>query len=361
MKRLSKLIFDSCLWVSLLLLFVCLVGCEKKTEKKATKSKAEVQLQQQASSPVIPPKVLYINSYHPGYEWSDGIESAILRSFNIPIAEITSQGEGVGDVRLKVIYMDSKKQYAEAYLKKKGQEIKVFTEDWHPDVVITSDDNAAQYVIAPYFRNHTIPFVFCGINWDASEYGLPAANVTGMLEVQLIDEILDYLKPLAKGSRVGFLKGDDTSARKEAAFYEDRFALSLTTRFVRNFAEWQHEYLALQQDVDMLLLGNAASISDWNPAEAKKMVADHTLIPSGNWDLWMAPYALMTFATKPEEQGRWAAATAKEILSGKDPSSIAVTQNVVAHVVLNMQLANKLKVKFPISLIDQAEFVDSQP
>lgn len=156
------------------------------------------------------------------------------------------------------------------------------------------------------------------------------------------------------------MKGDDISARKEAAFYEDRFALSLNTRFVKNFAEWQKEYLALQREVDLLLLGNAASISDWSPGEAKNLVDEHTQIPSGNWDLWMAPYALMTFATKPEEQGEWAARTAKEILLGKAPDSIAVVQNVIAHVVLNMQLAKRMNVKFPIDLIEQAEFVDGQ-
>ena len=359
MIRLSESIFIPWIFISLILLAICLAGCERGQKKESPKEKEKVQLHQPSSS-LAEKRVLYINSYHPGYEWSDAIDSAIFKYFKIPIEDITTQGEGVGDVRLRIMYMDSKRHRSEQYLQRKGLEIKEFIEDWHPDVVITSDDNAAKYIIAPYFRNHTIPFVFCGINWDASEYGLPVSNVTGMLEVQLIDDILAYLKPFAKGPRVGFLKGDDMSARKEAAFYEKRFALSLDARFVKNFAEWQKQYLALQQEADMLLLGNAASIIDWNPDEAKKIVAEHTRIPSGNWDLWMAPYALMTFATDPKEQGEWAAKTAKEILLGKDPSSIAIVHNVVAHIVLNMQLADSLNVKFPIDLIERAEFVGSR-
>ncbi len=360
MKRVFESNYFWCLIISLLFFFICLAGCEKVQEKKPAEVQEKIQSIEQSSA-AVKKRVLYINSYHRGYEWSDAIEIAILQVFNVPAADIAAQKEGVGDVRLRVVYMDSKRQSTAAYLQEKGLEIKGIVENWQPDVVITSDDNAARYVIAPYFRNSTIPFVFCGINWDASEYGLPAANVTGMLEVQLIDEILVYLKTLAKGAKVGYLKGDDTSARKEAAFYEDRFALSLDSRFVKNFAEWKKEYLALQQEVDMLLLGNVSSISDWNAKEGKELVYANTLIPSGNWDAWMAPYALMTFATKPEEQGKWAAETAKEILAGKTPSSIAVVQNVVAHVVLNMQLAKKMGVKFPINLVEQAELLDSPP
>jgi len=357
MVKLSISIFRLCLFISAIFVVFFLSSCEQPPDKGGKEDKETVQ---QPLPPAEKKRVLFINSYHPGYEWSDAISSAICRVFNISPAELTAKGEGVGDVRLKIIYLDSKRQPDQVQLRNKGLEIKKYIEEWLPDVVITSDDNAAKYVIAPYFKETSIPFVFCGINWDASEYGLPATNVTGMLEVQLIDEILKYLHLLTTGQKIGFLKGDDMSARKEATFYETRFGLSLDTRFVNNFADWQKEYLALQQDVDMLLLGNSASISEWDPVAAKKVVMEYTRIPSGNWDIWMAPYALMTFATKPEEQGEWAAQTAKKILSGTAPSSIPVVYNVAAHVVLNMQLANQLNVKFPIGLIEQAEFVGSR-
>ena len=338
---------------------LCLFGCDKRETQVVAEKGAPENARQQDSPAGAKKKVLFINSYHQGYQWSDGIAHAIFDFFHIPSGEIAEKGEAVGDVRLKAVYLDSKRQPSEQYLQQKGLEFKGLIEAWHPDVVITSDDNAAKYIIAPYFRGHAIPFVFCGINWDSSEYGLPTTNVTGMLEVQLLDEILDHLRQLAAGPRIGYLKGDDMSARKEAAFFEKRFGIHLDKRFVGNFAQWQQEYLALQEDTDILLLGNTASISDWNPAKAKVVVSQHTRIPSGNWDLWMAPYALMTFATKPEEQGYWAARTAAEILAGKEPSTIAVVQNVVAHVVLNMQLAKQMNVKFPANLVEQAVFVES--
>jgi len=355
----SKLFLFSRFFTCILFWTMCLFGCESKPEEMSGEKKEQIREKNQTLSSIAKKKkVLFINSYHSGYEWSDRIGIEIFRFFNIPVEDIVRQGAGVGDVHLRIVYMDSKRQKTEEYLIRKGLEIKVLIEQWLPDVVITSDDNAAKYVISPYFRDHTIPFVFCGINWDASDYSLPALNVTGMLEVQLIDEILKNLKNLAAGPRVGFLKGDDMSARKEATFYEERFGITLDKRFVSTFDQWQEEYLALQQQADMLLLGNTTSVKDWKSADAKKLVNENSLIPSGNWDLWMAPYALMTFATKPEEQGAWAAKKAQEIMHGKNPSSIGVVQNKVANVILNMQLANRMGVKFPMGLVENAHLLD---
>jgi len=70
----------------------------------------------------------------------------------------------------------------------------------------------------------------------------------------------------------------------------------------------------------------------------------------------MAPFVLITFATHPEEQGRWAATTALKILSGTPPSQIPVVTNKAARVILNMRLAKKLGIRFPMELIDRAAF-----
>ncbi len=55
--------------------------------------------------------------------------------------------------------------------------------DLQPDIIITSDDNAAKYLIVPYLVDTATPVVFTGINGTVREYGFPAKNVTGMVEV----------------------------------------------------------------------------------------------------------------------------------------------------------------------------------
>lgn len=301
-------------------------------------------------------KVLYVNSYHPGYEWSDGITRSICDVFGARIKGTNDIDNSASRVTLKVVYMDTKRKSGEAQMMDAGRHVKQLIDLWAPDLVITSDDNAAKYLIVPYFKNTSLPFVFCGINWDGSDYGLPCENVTGMIEVQLIDQIILALKPYARGERIAFIKGDDYSSRKEARFYEQHFHFVLDKRFVKTFAQWKAAYLDLQETSDMILVGNAASIDGWNAGTARALIDQSTKVPTGNWDAWMAPFALVTFATKPEEQGTWAARTALRILSGTPPNQIRVVTNKTARVFLNMPLAKKLGIRFPMQLINHASF-----
>jgi len=292
-----------------------------------------------------PHKVLYVDSYHHGYPWSAGI--------TLGVNSVLADREGVV---LKIVRMDTKRNPSEASKKIAALEVKSVIDSWRPDLVITSDDNAAKYLVVPYFKGSSTPFVFCGVNWSADSYGFPAPNVTGMIEVQLVAQILDTMRDYATGNRVAFLKGDDLSARKEAAFFEEAIARQLDKRFVTDFTEWKKQYLALQTQADMIFLGNRASINGWDDAEALAFVLANARVPSGGWAAWVAPFALLAFANEPKEQGEWAAKTALKILDGAAPSEIPVVTNQKATIYLNMEMAKKLNIKFPIELIERATF-----
>ena len=290
-------------------------------------------------------KVFYLDSYSQSYPWSKGIYTGIVHVLN-----------RFPDIEIKSFHMETKRNTSEKWKLAVARQASQLINEWQPDIVIASDDNASKYVIVPYYMNSKLPFIFCGVNWSAADYGFPAENVTGMIEVQLIDQILDQLRPLARGKRVAFLKGDDLSARKEASFYEHHFGFHLDKRFVRNFSQWKQEYLALQQEADILLLGNSSSVSGWDDSQASQFVLQYSQIPSGNWDEWMARFSLVTFANKPEEQGEWAARTALKVLNGTAIGEIPVTKNKKARILINMELARHLGVKFPIELIERARF-----
>lgn len=288
-------------------------------------------------------KILFINSYHKGYPWSDGIYQAI---------ENTIRGTGIQLIQFE---MDTKRHSGEQSKKTAAEKARSVIGRFKPDVVIASDDNASKYLIVPFYKKSKLPFVFCGVNWDASDYGFPTENITGMIEVQLIDQILATLKKYAGGDRIGFIKGDDLSARKEAIFYEKRFNINITKRFVKKYSEWQRAYLDLQEQTDMILVGNSVSIPDWDAMAAKRFVEANTRVPTGNWDKWMKDYALVTFATVPSEQGRWAAKAALKILDGTTPGNIPVMINKKAEIYRNMRIAKKLNIVFPIEFIRRSK------
>jgi ABC-type uncharacterized transport system substrate-binding protein len=251
--------------------------------------------------------------------------------------------------------MDTKRQPSEPSKLSAAQAARSMIQRFDPDLVIASDDNASKYLIVPYFKGAQLPFVFCGVNWDAGDYGFPTENITGMIEVQLIDQILATLALYAKGERIGFIKGDDLSTRKEALFYEKRFGVNILKRFVKNYSQWKQAFLDLQKNSDMLLVGNSGSIPDWDPAAAKLFVETNTAVPTGNWDKWMKDYALVTYATVPAEQGQWAARTALKILDGESPASIPVVTNKKAEIYRNMRIAKKLNIVFPIEFIRRSK------
>lgn len=291
-------------------------------------------------------KILYINSYHAGLEWSDGITRGIQQVL-----------KNTG-VQLKIVYMGARHHPPGTTKPAIALSIKAIIEEFNPDVVITSDNAAAEYVIMPHYKNATLPFVFCGINWDASIYGLPYQNVTGMVEVDFITTILKHLREYAKGDKIGFIAPEGFSTQNYVENYTKRLKIAFTqTYFVKTFQEWKQRYLELQQQVDMLILFPPESLVGWDEAQMASFIAQNTLIPSGAVHAWLMPYVLLGIAKVPEEQGTWAAQTALKILAGTSPSEIPLTKNKQGKLFINLRLGNKLGIFFKLSLLKSAEII----
>ena len=290
-------------------------------------------------------KVLFIDSYNAGYPWSDG---QILGAKNTLGANYD----------FKVIHMDTKRNPSPDSQKKAGEKAKAEIESWKPDVVIAADDNASKLVIVPYYKNADIPFVFCGVNWDASSYGFPTKNVTGVLEVSVIRPLIDSMKKYAKGSRIGFLGKDNETDRKEAENLTKKFSITLTSvKFVNTFDEWKTAYAKMQDDVDMLIFINNAGITGWNDAEAKKITREKTRIPTGSTHDFIAPFVLIDYAKLAEEQGELAAGMAIKILGGTSPKDIPIAANKKGQMYVNLAIAKKLGVQIPLETLKAAKVV----
>jgi ABC-type uncharacterized transport system substrate-binding protein len=288
-------------------------------------------------------KVLLVNSYHSGYEWSDGIEEGAAKVLR------------ASGVAVEFVRMDTKRHGDEAFKKQAGLEAKAAIEKARPDVVIVADDNAVRYVLQPFFKDAATPFVFCGVNWDASGYGLPYRNATGMVEVALTTQLVDRLKEYAKGKRVGFLTVDTETERLEQRAYREKLRLEFVQeRFVKTLADWKAAFRELQDQVDVLLLGNFAGINDWNEADARAWAEAHTRIPSGGMYDFMMPYAMLGLTKVAAEQGIWAGKAALSILEGKKPASIPIVTNKEGQIMLNVKLASRAGVVFKPELLRNA-------
>jgi ABC-type uncharacterized transport system substrate-binding protein len=292
-------------------------------------------------------KILYVNAYHDGYAWSDGVQKGLK-------AVLTPSG-----AELKVFSMDTKNNPAKEFAEQKGKEAKALIDAWKPDVVVVSDDNPCAWIIKPFYKDAALPFVFCGVNWNGQVYGFPYTNTCGMYEIALVNECVAQLQKHAKGKRLTFLAADVETSQKDAVWLKKLVAekgYELEARFATDFASWKAAYQDLQDKADMLIL-DQAGIKDWNKDEAVAFIEANTKIPSGCVIEYMPPYCLLGYSKISEEQGEWAAAAALQILSGKKPSEVGEATNKKAKIFFNPKLAKKLGIVPDVAFIKQAEIV----
>jgi len=292
-------------------------------------------------------KCLFISSYHQGYAWSDGVENGVR-----------SVLEGRCEVRQ--FDMDAKHLKEDKILEQKALEAKALIESWQPDVVITADDEAAKYLIMPLYKHHTLPFVFCGINWTVEEYGFPYRNTTGMVEVAPVEPLFDKVETLLPNHGRGFYLGANTPPERKnfqrLREVAERRGLSLEHRLVDTTDAWLAEFRAAQ-NYDFVILGSNSGINDWDSAKTLGEVNRASRRLSLTNHEWMMPYAIIGLTKVPEEQGEWAAHTALSILDGVDPLSIPIVPNRKWDIWVNLLLAETAGLHLPKPLLQKAKRV----
>ncbi|MFZ1986725.1 MAG: ABC transporter substrate binding protein [Desulfatitalea sp.] len=291
-------------------------------------------------------KILYVDSYHTGYEHSEGT----LKGVRTVLQDTR--------VELRTVYMDTKRNPAEDFGREAALMVKRTIETFRPDVVIAADDGASEFLVMPHYKNAALPIVFCGVNWDASVYGYPYRNATGMVEVDLVPQQLGHMRRYARGERVGYLSVDSLVEQKNTKAYNERFCDDrMKVALVKTYEQFKAAFLQLQEQVDMLFISNYAGIDRWDEAEAKVFIMTNTRIPTAARNDWMAPYALITLCKLPEEQGEWAAATTLRILDGTPPSAIPIATNHKGRLIINLAIAAKLGIVFDQALLRTAEII----
>lgn len=289
-------------------------------------------------------RILWVDSYHHDYEWSEGLEHGI---------QAVLQGT---DTELRIIHMDTKRNPDDEFGAAAGLTVNNDISAFNPNVVIATDDNAQRFVVVPYLKDKTIPVVFAGVNWDASVYGYPASNVTGMVEVELPLQLVSHLKQYSKGERLGFIAIDAETERTIAQIYNERFFDDkMKTYFATSWADFKQGFLRLQNEVDIVIVSNNAGADDWNEVEAAEFFTANTKVPTGSINAWMAPYALLVWGKSAEEQGHWAAQTALDIIAGTPVSEIPITENKQGKLIINLDIAEAMDIFFSPSLLKNAE------
>ena len=313
-------------------LLILMAGCEKEQTEKIQAAKYQGK------------KILVVHSYHKELygviQKTEGLVH-VLENENVDY---------------KIIYMDTKRHTSDEFMKKSALMAKDTIENYKPDVVITFDDNAFKYLIMPYYKNSDLPVVFAGIDWDASVYGAPYSNATGMISISLISQAIESIKKYANGKRIAWLGYDAITTRKKIKAYHDILGLNMSVYYVKNLKAWQNAFIKLQSETDILIHSDSlTTMQDWDEQEAAKFVLNYIKIPVVTVDKSIMCCSILGILKIQSEYGEWAAKTALEIINGKTPKSIPLAHNKEGKILLNLVLAEKLDIAFDAKFLKNAE------
>jgi len=268
------------------------------------------------ANPVLP-KCLYISSYHSGYAWSDGVEEGLRKVLT-------------GKCEIRQFNMDTKRKKSPEDIAQAVSTSLEIIESWKPDVVITSDDNAAKYLIAPHFKGKKLPFVFNGVNWTAIEYGFPVSNVTGIVEVAPIEPMLKEAIKVSGGSKGVYLGADTLTERKNFSRIKDgavKLGSRIEERLVSDAESWKRVFDIANANADYIVMGSNSGIAEWDESAMAAYVVENAKVVSVTNHSWMMPVAAMGYVKIPSEHGAWSASVALEILAGNSPSDFPIVTN----------------------------------
>ncbi len=121
-----------------------------------------------------PPRhLLLLHSYHQGFRWTDDVTASV--------ASVVARSPR--KVELHVEYMDGKRCSAEHLQPAFARLLELKYRGRLPDLVITSDDDALNFVRRHHSRLFPgVPVVFCGVNDAGAALSVPRRFFTGLVE-----------------------------------------------------------------------------------------------------------------------------------------------------------------------------------
>lgn len=302
-------------------------------------------------------KVLVVMSYHESMPWERDIREGI-------------EAELAQNSTIRYVYMNTKHDFAGG--KTRARDAMDVYRDFQPDGIIAADDDAVSLFVVPYIKDRVkTPVMFCGVNAEPGAYGLPASNVSGILERAHFREsiaFLHQLKPSAK--KIAFMTNDNPTGKayvqqihREAGTYP---ATLTVTRMVKtlNEALAVTRHFKKQNDALFLIAMEGLRDDSGEPLQEKDVfpqIAGSFAKPVIGLNEFNIRSGLLCAVVKSgQEQGATAARMLMEVMQGVPVSQIPVTTNRHGKRVLNVSVMKSLGiVPQPVFLVG-TQLVDTE-
>ncbi len=302
-------------------------------------------------------QVLYINSYHPGYKFSDDIERGITTIF-----------QEQGNIALRVEYLDAKRITSPEYLEQVYQLFKIKYKDAHLDLVISSDDAALNFL----FKNADslfpdVPVVFVGANFFDITRLKGYERFTGVSEEVDIAGTIEIALKLHPNVRNIVVVNDTSVTGKNIHRAFDTIIPKypqVNFEFLEDVTmdEIRQRVGTLSQDslVYLTLFFNDKAGSYFEYDQFTSLVAESSSVPVyGTWDYSLGYGIVGGKLTSGYTEGERGAKLALRILGGEKPSDIPVEKQVKSNYMFDYKVLQKWGID--VSSLPKDSFILDRP
>lgn len=269
-------------------------------------------------------KVLVLNSYHHGMDWTDSILDGVK--------SVLSQNP---EVELYIEFMDTKRNMSPGYLLTLYELYKTKFNDKKFDAIIASDDDAYNFLLQ-YQQElfPKVPVVFCGVNFFQDKDLEQRKYFTGITESFDIKQTVDLALKLHPYANKVVVINDQTSTgianSKRVQEITPDFPKVQFDYFV-NMDMWEvlERTATLSRDSLILLMSFNQDKSNniYSYDESIRLIASQAKVPIyGLWDFYLDRGIVGGMLTDGRSQGELAARTISRILKGEKPENIPVVK-----------------------------------
>lgn len=331
-------------------------GCKKEHKRHEFKDNNSLTVSNQLNQEKKG-KVLVIHSYNYDYEWVVGVN----RGIKIGIADF--------DIQVEHFYMDTKNRTSNEWKKTAADTAMNLIDQWKPDVVITVDDNAQQYVGSKIAKTGRPNLVFCGVNNQMELYGYPTENVTGILERPHFKECMQFLKnilPNTKNVVIISDVGPTTDGTFEYMQKQDTGDINvLGWHKLSTLDQWKNAVMDAQRKADAIVIYTYHTLKTNENDE--KSVPSKTVI---GWTVQNSQLPIVGFLTfaidngtfcgvieSAMDQGFLAGQKTVKILNGQKPGSIEVSISKKTQKMINLDTAKKLGIDVNEKILSETDIL----
>lgn len=281
--------------------------------------------------------IVYINSYHEGYQWTDKGFAAFKQNLKI-------------DADIHALYLDSKRNQSPTHIKQVTQMTLEFINQHKPDLIIAAEDNASKYIIEPYFKNSDIPVIFLGVNLDASIYGYPYENATGIIEMDGIKNLIQALKTIKVNGQFQMLFSATNTSQKTKHILEKEGLTNLKLHTAQTDKQWYDTLSKINEESDFLALDTITGIAGLTEASALHFIKENITQPIISTSYTSRNLSHIGYVNIAEEHGVWAANVASKVMNGQDIRSFPIHKSNHYLMFINQQLIDEMGITIPRSI-----------